>query len=79
MSDAIRASLNKLHNSIQKLEGAVEAKKNAPPAQKKGNGQPDLFAAPAAPGFNPVNVRMLATRLDKAIDQVENILKEARR
>lgn len=76
MSAAIKASLNKLHSSIQKLEGAVEAKKNAPAPQNKA-GQPDLFNA-SSPGFNPVNVRMLATRLDKAIDQVENILKEAR-
>lgn len=76
MSAAIKASLNKLHSSIQKLEGAVEAKKNAPPAPQNKAGQPDLFNA--NPGFNPVNVRMLATRLDKAIDQVENILKEAR-
>ncbi len=84
MSAAIRTSLNKLNAAVEHLERAVETKKNAP-APKKGNqSQADLFGAmtagqqPASNNFNPVNVRMLATRLDNAINQVEEILKEGR-
>lgn len=84
MSAAIRTSLNRLHSAVQKLEGAVETKKTAMAAARKGTsaGQSDLFAAaaPAQPegGLNAANVRMLATRLDTAINQVEQILKEGR-
>ncbi len=78
MSAAIKSSLNKLNNAVYKLESALESKKNAP---KKAApvGQNDLFTA-ANPGqnLNPSNVRMLASRLDNAILQVEQILKEGR-
>ena len=74
MSAAIRTSLNKLNSAVVKLEGAIEAKKAAP----KKAGQPDLFNPQQTGNINPMNVRMLASRLDKAIDQVESILKEAR-
>lgn len=84
MSAAIRTSLNKLHTAVQKLEQAVETKKaQVAAAPKKGNqNQADLFGAmtagQSASNFNAVNVRMLATRLDTAINQVEQILKEGR-
>lgn len=87
MSAAIRTSLNKLNSAVQKLETAVEAKKAASAAApKKGNqNQTDLFAAMTAgqqqqgsANLNANNVRMLATRLDNAILQVEEILKEGR-
>lgn len=78
MSAAIKTSLNKLNNAVYKLEQAIETKKAAP---KKA--QSDLFSAmtatpQTAPTLNPNNVRMLATRLDNAINQVEAILKEGR-
>lgn len=79
MSAAIRKSLNKLHSAVEKLEGAIETKKSAPSVKKgaQAPATPDLFSsAPSA--MNPMNVRMLATRLDTAINQVEQILKEGR-
>ncbi len=85
MSAAIRTSLNRLHSAVQKLEGAIEAKKAAAATAKKGNSnQSDLFGAMTAgqqgttSNANALNVRMLATRLDTAINQVEQILKEGR-
>ncbi len=86
MSAAIRTSLNKLNNAVHKLESAIETRKAAAAAApaKKGApaGQNDLFSAMTAgqspTNMNPMNVRMLAQRLDTAIEQVETILKEGR-
>ena len=87
MSAAIKNSLNKLTSSLVKLEKAIDAKQAvlaAPAPSKKGRTpQDDLFSALTAPqanpsNLNPQNVRMLATRLDHAINQVEAILKEGR-
>lgn len=91
MSAAIKTSLNKLTSSLVKLEKAIESKQSvlsAPAApSKKGAaaaGQNDLFGTMTAQqqastsNINPQNVRMLATRLDNAINQVEQILKEGR-
>lgn len=85
MSAAIRTSLNKLNNAVHKLESAIETRKAAAvAAPKKGAagaaGQNDLFSAASQPptNMNPMNVRMLAKRLDNAIEQVETILKEGR-
>ncbi len=78
MSAAIRSSLNKLNSAVQKLETAIETKKAAPKKAAGNASQNDLFAAPAGPAMNPMNVRMLAKRLDSAINQVETILKEGR-
>ncbi len=78
MSAAIRTSINRLHSAVQNLETAIEKRKTA----VKSSGQNDLFSsvpdAPSAPAMNPMNVRMLAKRLDNAINQVETILKEGR-
>jgi len=83
VSDAIKSSLSKLNLAVYKLEAAVETKQ----AQvKKGTSarQNDLFSmavpdSPAGPPvMSPANVRMLAKRLDSAIEQVETILKEGR-
>lgn len=80
---AIHTSLSNLNNAVQKLESALESKKtaNAAAARKGNANQPDMFATMTAgranpSNMNPANVRMLATRLDNAIDQVEKILKE---
>lgn len=87
MSAAIKNSLNKLTSSLVKLEKAIDSKQSAlkaPPAlAKRGNtAQTDLFGAMTSSQnpstLNPQNVRMLATRLDNAINQVEQILKEGR-
>jgi len=83
VSAAIKTSLNRLASAVNKLEKAIETKAAAPApaAKKKSSGQtPDLFGAaqPGPSNFNAVNVRMLATRLDHAINQVETILKEGR-
>lgn len=75
MSAAIRTSLNKLNKAVHSLESAIETRKAAP--KKAVAGQNDLFSA-AQPNMNPMNVRMLAKRLDTAIEQVETILKEGR-
>ncbi len=87
MSATIKKSIDKLASAVVKLEKAIETKKALPTpvasAAKKSNvPQTDLFGAITAgqnaSNFNPVNVRMLATRLDHAINQVETILKEGR-
>lgn len=90
MSTAIKTSLNKLTSSLVKLEKAIESKQSvltAPAASSKKGApadQNDLFGAMTAQqqastsNINPQNVRMLATRLDNAINQVEKILKEGR-
>ena len=87
MSAAIKNSLNKLTSSLVKLEKAIDSKQAvlAAPAAKKAGKTPqdDLFSAMTAgqanpSNINPQNVRMLATRLDTAIQQVEQILKEGR-
>jgi hypothetical protein len=87
VSAAIKNSLNKLTSSLVKLEKAIDSKqavlKTPPAAAKKGNtSQSDLFgtltASQSPSNLNPQNVRMLATRLDTAIQQVEEILKEGR-
>ena len=86
MSATIRTSLNKLNNAVHKLESAIETRKAAAAAPKKAAagaaGQNDLFSAVTASqqptNMNPMNVRMLAKRLDNAIEQVETILKEGR-
>lgn len=88
MSSAIKNSLNKLTSSLVKLEKAIDAKQavlSAPVQAKKAasSAQNDLFSAMTAgqanpSNLNPQNVRMLATRLDNAINQVEAILKEGR-
>jgi hypothetical protein len=87
VSAAIRTSLNKLNNAVHKLESAIETRKAAIAAAPKkaaagAAGQNDLFSAVTASqqptNMNPMNVRMLAKRLDNAIEQVETILKEGR-
>ncbi len=89
MSASILKSLQKLNSAVEHLEGAVQAQAgrmavaNRREIQKAQSTQNDLFsqvaASQAAPSnFNAVNVRMLATRLDTAINQVEQILKEGR-
>lgn len=90
MSATIKKSIDKLASAVVKLEKAIETKKKTasaaplphPVPQKKNAPQTDLFGAITAgqnaSNFNPVNVRMLATRLDHAINQVESILKEGR-
>ncbi len=87
MSAAIKNSLNKLASAVVKLEKAIETKQATPAsaaaAKKKAADQNDLFGALTAgqdkpSNFNAVNVKMLATRLDHAINQVETILKEGR-
>lgn len=85
MSAGIKASLQKLNSAVSKLEGSlaqVQASKKAIPAKPAGQSQADLFSTMTA-GKNPsnvnsLNVRMLANRLDNAIQQVEQILKEGR-
>lgn len=78
MSAAIKSSLNKLNNAVYKLESALETKKASIKKQPAAS-QNDLFSAAApAQNLNASNVRMLASRLDNAILQVEQILKEGR-
>jgi len=82
VSAAIRTSLNKLNNAVHKLETAIETRKAAVAKKPAGAGQNDLFSAMTSnqspTNMNPMNVRMLASRLDTAIEQVETILKEGR-
>ena len=81
MSAAIRTSLNKLNKAVHSLESAIETRKAAAKKPATTTGQNDLFGAAGAaaqPNMNPMNVRMLAKRLDTAIEQVETILKEGR-
>lgn len=89
MSAAIKTSLNKLTSSLVKLEKAIDAKQSAlkapaaTAAKRALADQNDLFGAlsaqqGSASNINPHNVRMLASRLDNAINQVEQILREGR-
>lgn len=83
MSAAIQTSLTKLNAAVKKLETAVDSKKSALSQPKRSSAaEHDLFTAMTGSqnpsNMNPVNVRMLATRLDTAINQVEKILKEGR-
>lgn len=85
MSAAIQTSLTKLNAAVKKLETALDTKKaDVSSRQRKASpAETDLFSAMTSgqnnpSNMNPVNVRMLATRLDNAIDQVEKILKEGR-
>ena len=80
MSATIYNSLKNLNYAVQKLESALENKKASMAAaqRKAAASQSDLFSAPATANAGPINVRMLATRLDTAIDQVEQILKGGR-
>ncbi len=82
MSNAIRASLQKLNNAVQHLETAVVSVDSRKAKSGKSAPQDDLFStASSAKGpsnVNNLNVRQLAGRLDAAINQVEQILKEGR-
>lgn len=82
MSVKIKTSLNRLNESVYKLEDALATKTQqikSSSVQRAGAGTPqsDLFASPSGTG-GALNVRLLATRLDSAIAQVETILKEGR-
>jgi len=83
VSAAIKASLQKLNNAVYKLESAVQSVETKKSKPAKSTAQDDLFSAisgnkPAANNGNNLNVRQLAARLDTAINQVEQILKEGR-
>ena len=67
-----------INNAVHKLEQAIEAKKVAPKKGATGDLFGAMTAGPQTQTINPNNVRMLATRLDNAINQVEQILKEGR-
>ena len=78
MSAAIKSSLNRLNESVERLESAI---KNAP-AASRGN-QTDLFGAvmtgkQAANNGSNIDAKALARRLDSTIERVERLLKEGR-
>ena len=87
MTVAIKESLVKLNDVLQGLEHSAtqaedNAKKNVERAAKSGakKSPPDLFSVPssasASASESDVDAKALASRLDSAIEKVENLLKE---
>jgi len=81
---AIKESLVKLNDVLQGLEQSAtqaedNAKKNVERAAKR-KGPPDLFSVPSSASASTpesdVDAKALASRLDSAIEKVENLLKE---
>jgi hypothetical protein len=81
VSAAIKESLHRLNQAVGHLEKSV-ASVSSKVAKKGGKpSAPDLFAvaeSKAPSNINAMNVKHLATRLDTAINKVEQILKEGR-
>ena len=78
MSAAIKTSLNKLNEAVERLEKAMQ---NAPAGSKAG--QHDLFGAAmagkqAANNGSNIDAKALAKRLDSTIERVERLLMEGR-
>lgn len=78
MSAAIKSSLIRLNESVERLETAM---KSAPAAAKAG--QHDLFGAAmagkqAANNGSNIDAKALAKRLDSTIERVERLLMEGR-
>ena len=84
VSASILKSLQKLNSAVEHLESSVQAQAGRMAVanrreQKQATPQNDLFSQSASSStINAANVRMIATRLDTAINQVEQILKEGR-
>lgn len=74
MSAAIKSSLIKLNEAVERLESSV---KNA--AEKPKTAQTDLFGSVTSKKpANNIDTKALAKRLDSTIDRVERLLKEGR-
>ena len=74
MSAAIRSSLIKLNEAVERLETSVKTASSAPKAA-----QTDLFGAVSSKKpANNIDAKALAKRLDSTIDRVERLLKEGR-
>lgn len=78
MSSAIKSSLNKLNESVERLEKAMQ---KAPAGSKAG--QHDLFGGAmagkqAANNGSNIDAKALAKRLDSTIERVERLLMEGR-
>jgi len=81
VSAAIKESLQRLNQAVGHLEKSVAVA--ASKVNKKGakSAAPDLFAVAESKtpsNINAMNVKHLASRLDTAINKVEQILKEGR-
>lgn len=75
MTAAIKSSLRDLHGAIEGLENTVvEAMAEKKKAEKS---QDDLFTLPLKGGAaNDMDPKVLAGRLDSAIEKVEKLLRE---
>lgn len=75
MNTALKSSITKLDQAVNKLESVIEAKSKK--AAANGDGQIDMFGA-ASPKSNDngVDTAALASKLDSVIDKVEKILQE---
>lgn len=81
MSAALKTSLTKLDQAVNKLETVIDKRISA--AQQNAgagkNGQTDLFSSMASSrksNDNGIDTKMLADKLDSAISKVEKILQE---
>lgn len=76
MTAAIKSSLRDLHGAIEGLENTVvEAMAEKKNAEKSS--QDDLFTLPLKGGAaNDMDPKVLAGRLDSAIEKVEKLLRE---
>jgi hypothetical protein len=78
VSTAIKSSLVKLNEAVERLETSMKSA-SATPAK---TAQTDLFGAvsgkKAANAGSNIDAKALARRLDSTIDRVEKLLKEGR-
>lgn len=76
MSAAMKTSLTKLDQAVNKLESVIEARVKA---AQKGEGQTDLFGAMSSgrkSNDNALKTKAMADKLDSAISKIEKILQE---
>lgn len=76
MSAAIKTSLTKLDQAVNKLESVIETRMKA---AKDGGSQTDLFGAMTSgrkSNDNAAKTKAMADKLDSAISKIEKILQE---
>ncbi len=75
MSTALKSSITKLDQAVNKLESVIQQKAQTP---KAASGvETDLFGVPVANSNDGnIDTKALASKLDSVIDKVEKILQE---
>lgn len=79
-AESILHTIQGLNAKLDMLERTVETKINkvkAAAQQRPATPQRDLFAISKGPTANDISTTVLARKLDRAIEKVQGILKEA--